>query len=107
AFAYNDPINIGSVNSATAALVPVSGSIGPNNPVGKGIMAANAVPSFLCPSNNFRPANGLDSLGYGYTDYGPTTYTDIDVASGGRHKGNGVADVDFGTTTPRPFGSRA
>jgi prepilin-type N-terminal cleavage/methylation domain-containing protein/prepilin-type processing-associated H-X9-DG protein len=45
-----------------------------------------AVPTFLCPSNPLRPNNGLDSAGYGYTDYGPTVYTDIDPVTGLRNK---------------------
>jgi prepilin-type N-terminal cleavage/methylation domain-containing protein/prepilin-type processing-associated H-X9-DG protein len=49
-------------------------------------VAQNAIPSFLCPSNPLRPSNGLDSSSYGYTDYGPTTYTDIDPVSGVRNK---------------------
>jgi prepilin-type N-terminal cleavage/methylation domain-containing protein/prepilin-type processing-associated H-X9-DG protein len=47
-----------------------------------------AVKTFLCPSTNpqLRPAIGVDSQGYGYTDYGPTVYTDIDPTTGGRNK---------------------
>ncbi len=37
-----------------------------------------AVSTFLCPTNPLRPKSGLDSMGYGYTDYGATVYTDID-----------------------------
>ncbi len=33
-----------------------------------------------------RPNSGLDSQGYGYTDYGPTIYTDIDPLTGLRNK---------------------
>jgi prepilin-type N-terminal cleavage/methylation domain-containing protein/prepilin-type processing-associated H-X9-DG protein len=50
------------------------------------LAAHNAVPTYLCPSNPLRPASGLDSQGYGYTDYGPTVYTDIDPVTGGRNK---------------------
>lgn len=45
-----------------------------------------AVSTYLCPSNPLRPSSGLDSSGYGYTDYGPTVYTDIDPSTGGRNK---------------------
>ena len=38
---------------------------------------SNPMPSFLCPSNPFREGS-TDSSGYGYIDYGPTSYTDID-----------------------------
>jgi prepilin-type N-terminal cleavage/methylation domain-containing protein/prepilin-type processing-associated H-X9-DG protein len=48
--------------------------------------AKRAINTFLCPTNPLRPASGLDSQGYGYTDYGPTVYTDIDPNSGQRCK---------------------
>src|SRR6185437_13351513 len=44
------------------------------------------VKTFLCPSNALRPATGRDSQGFGYTDYGPTVYTDIDPSTGLRNK---------------------
>jgi prepilin-type N-terminal cleavage/methylation domain-containing protein/prepilin-type processing-associated H-X9-DG protein len=47
--------------------------------------AKNVVPVFLCPSNPLRPGDGRDSQGYGYTDYGPTVYTDIDPSTGVRN----------------------
>jgi prepilin-type N-terminal cleavage/methylation domain-containing protein len=37
---------------------------------------------FLCPSNALRPTNGKDNEGFGYTDYGPTVYTDVDPTTG-------------------------
>jgi prepilin-type N-terminal cleavage/methylation domain-containing protein/prepilin-type processing-associated H-X9-DG protein len=39
--------------------------------------AQKIIPTFLCPTNPLRPKSGADALGYGYTDYGPTVYTDI------------------------------
>jgi prepilin-type processing-associated H-X9-DG protein len=39
--------------------------------------AKHAIPMYLCPTNPLRPA-GVDSYGYGYTDYLPVAYTDID-----------------------------
>jgi len=59
------------------------------------------VPTYLCPTNPLRPASGLDSSGYGYTDYGATVYTNIDPnqstwnnanyrVSGGLHAGGGT-----------------
>jgi len=36
------------------------------------------IPTYLCPTNPLRPKTGLDSLGFGYTDYGATVYTNID-----------------------------
>ena len=45
-------------------------------------VAQNAVPLFLCPSNALRPGTGLDSLGFGYTDYMPIAYTDIVPVTG-------------------------
>jgi prepilin-type N-terminal cleavage/methylation domain-containing protein/prepilin-type processing-associated H-X9-DG protein len=35
------------------------------------------IPAFLCPTNPLRPASGVDSQGYGYTDYMPIAYTDL------------------------------
>jgi prepilin-type processing-associated H-X9-DG protein len=45
-----------------------------------------AVPTFLCPTNPLRPDRGIDSAGFGYTDYGPIVYTDIDPLTGVRNK---------------------
>ncbi len=42
-------------------------------------VAQTVIPTYLCPSNPGRPANGRDSLGYGYTDYMPVAYTDINI----------------------------
>ena len=50
-FAYNDP-----VNQAAAKTV---------------------IPEYLCPSNPARPKDGRDAYGYGYCDYMPVAYTDI------------------------------
>jgi prepilin-type processing-associated H-X9-DG protein len=36
------------------------------------------VSTFLCPSNPLRGGATIDAYGYGYVDYMPTTYTDID-----------------------------
>jgi prepilin-type N-terminal cleavage/methylation domain-containing protein/prepilin-type processing-associated H-X9-DG protein len=59
------------------------------------------VPTYLCPTNPLRPTSGLDSVGYAYTDYGATVYTNIDPnqstwnnpnyrLSGGLHGGCGT-----------------
>jgi prepilin-type processing-associated H-X9-DG protein len=48
--------------------------------------AQQVVKTFLCPSNALRPSSGKDSQGFGYTDYGPTVYTDIDPNTGLRNK---------------------
>ncbi len=37
-----------------------------------------SIPTYLCPTNPLRPANGLDNEGFGYTDYGATVYVTID-----------------------------
>jgi prepilin-type N-terminal cleavage/methylation domain-containing protein/prepilin-type processing-associated H-X9-DG protein len=76
ALAYNDP-------SALAA----------NNV----IAAQNAIPTFLCPNNPLRPASGLDSAGFGYTDYGATVYCDIDPATGVRNKNTRMNGALHGT----------
>jgi prepilin-type N-terminal cleavage/methylation domain-containing protein/prepilin-type processing-associated H-X9-DG protein len=49
------------------------------------VVAKNAISTYLCPSNPLRPANGLDSAGYGYVDYGATVYCDIDPVTGVRN----------------------
>jgi prepilin-type N-terminal cleavage/methylation domain-containing protein/prepilin-type processing-associated H-X9-DG protein len=68
------------------------------------------VPTYLCPTNPLRPQSGLDSSGYGYTDYGATVYTNIDPnastwnnsnfrVSGGLHAGGGTfAQIIDGTS---------
>ena len=59
------------------------------------------IPTYLCPTNPLRPKSGLDSAGYGYTDYGATVYTNIDPngvyfnnsnyrVAGGLHAGGGT-----------------
>ncbi len=62
--------------------------------------AKRAVNTFLCPTNPLRPASGLDTQGYGYADYGATTYTDIDPNTGLRAKGSVTvaAEIAAGTT---------
>ena len=35
------------------------------------------IQEFLCPTNPLRPANGKDSLGYGYVDYMPIAYSNL------------------------------
>jgi prepilin-type N-terminal cleavage/methylation domain-containing protein/prepilin-type processing-associated H-X9-DG protein len=67
------------------------------NAPGNNIVAQNAIPTFLCPSNPLRPANGLDGNGYGYTDYGATVYVDIDPATGVRNKVTRVNGAIRGT----------
>ncbi len=61
--------------------------------------AQNVVTTFLCPTNPLRPANGQDSFGYGYTDYGPTVYTDIDPITGVRNKNTRMHGGLHGTIT--------
>jgi prepilin-type N-terminal cleavage/methylation domain-containing protein/prepilin-type processing-associated H-X9-DG protein len=56
------------------------------NAPGNVVVAQTVIKTYLCPSNPLRPASGVDSAGYGYTDYGPTVYTDIDPTTGGRNK---------------------
>jgi prepilin-type N-terminal cleavage/methylation domain-containing protein/prepilin-type processing-associated H-X9-DG protein len=44
-----------------------------------------AIPTFLCPTNPVRPKSGLDTKGYGYTDYMPIAYSNLrdDSITGG------------------------
>jgi prepilin-type N-terminal cleavage/methylation domain-containing protein/prepilin-type processing-associated H-X9-DG protein len=60
-------------------------------------IAQNPIPLFLCPNNPLRPTTGVDSFGYGYTDYGPTVYTDIDPVTGVRNKNQRVCGALRGT----------
>jgi prepilin-type N-terminal cleavage/methylation domain-containing protein/prepilin-type processing-associated H-X9-DG protein len=43
--------------------------------------AQNVISTYLCPTNPLRPANGKDANGYGYCDYMPIAYVDINVAN--------------------------
>ncbi len=52
--------------------------------------AQSVVKIFLCPSNALRPATGKDNEGFGYTDYGPTVYTDVDPVTGLRNRSTRV-----------------
>jgi prepilin-type N-terminal cleavage/methylation domain-containing protein/prepilin-type processing-associated H-X9-DG protein len=78
-----------------------------NDPVApKNIAAAqNVIPSYLCPSNPIRPSTGVDAQGYGYTDYGPIIYTDIDPVTGVRNKNARVQGGLHATSTPYPSGN--
>jgi prepilin-type N-terminal cleavage/methylation domain-containing protein/prepilin-type processing-associated H-X9-DG protein len=62
--------------------------------------AKRVINTFLCPTNPLRPASGRDSQGYGYTDYGAITYTDIDPNTGLRVKGSVTVpgEITPGTT---------
>jgi prepilin-type processing-associated H-X9-DG protein len=63
--------------------------------------AKNTINSYLCPSNPLRPTSGLDTEGgYGYTDYGPTVYTDIDPVSGVRNKNTRTPGGLHATSVP-------
>jgi prepilin-type N-terminal cleavage/methylation domain-containing protein/prepilin-type processing-associated H-X9-DG protein len=82
----------------------------PSNTANQAV-AQTSVKTFLCPNNPLRPDSGLDSQGFGYTDYGPTVYTDIDPVTGARNvntrmsgglhgtidgKGTALADIQDG-----------
>jgi prepilin-type N-terminal cleavage/methylation domain-containing protein/prepilin-type processing-associated H-X9-DG protein len=81
-YAYNDPV-------------------APNN----NAAAMNVVPEYLCPSNPLRPSDGQDGEGYGYTDYGPTIYTDLDPLTGVRNKNTRMQGALRATSTPYPSGA--
>lgn len=49
---------------------------------GNGLPGMQVVPTYLCPTNPLRPKTGVDTVGYGYTDYGATVYTDIYTLGG-------------------------
>jgi prepilin-type N-terminal cleavage/methylation domain-containing protein/prepilin-type processing-associated H-X9-DG protein len=61
--------------------------------------AQNAVPYYLCPTSPLRPVAGMDGFGYGYVDYGPTVYTDIDPITGVRNKNTRMSGALHGTVT--------
>jgi prepilin-type N-terminal cleavage/methylation domain-containing protein/prepilin-type processing-associated H-X9-DG protein len=48
-----------------------------NGTAGNVAAAQNVIPTYMCPSNPLRPGSGRDSLGYGYCDYMPVAYVDI------------------------------
>jgi prepilin-type N-terminal cleavage/methylation domain-containing protein/prepilin-type processing-associated H-X9-DG protein len=52
--------------------------------------AKTVVPTYICPVNPIRPASGADSLGYGYCDYMPVAYIDIQTAATGNASSSGV-----------------
>jgi prepilin-type N-terminal cleavage/methylation domain-containing protein/prepilin-type processing-associated H-X9-DG protein len=61
------------------------------------VIAKNAISTYLCPSNPLRPPSGLDSAGYGYTDYGATVYCDIDPITGVRNINSRMVGALHGT----------
>src|SRR5262249_33188357 len=67
-----------------------------NETAGNIAAAQNVVLSFLCPSNAPRPGPGRDSLGFGYTDYMPIAYIDIN--------GDAFSNTDF--TRKKTFPNR-
>ena len=58
-------------------------------------VAKTKVTSYLCPSS---PVTQGDPLGYGYADYMPIAFVDIDPTTGVRNGQNGVAGGANGTT---------
>lgn len=54
-----------------------------------GMPGTQVIPTYLCPTNPLRPKSGLDSAGYGYTDYGATVYTNIMTQQGNATFDNG------------------
>src|SRR5262245_55792599 len=55
-------------------------------------LASTQIPKFVCPSNSM---TAPDSLGYGFADYMPIAYTDIDPSTGLRNKSaGGVLNAD-------------
>jgi prepilin-type processing-associated H-X9-DG protein len=88
------------LNSASAPYnfqYPYNDATAPQNQT----IAQNAVPTFLCPTNPLRPTSGLDSAGYGYTDYGATVYTDVDPITGVRNKNARMSGALHGTIDGR------
>jgi prepilin-type N-terminal cleavage/methylation domain-containing protein/prepilin-type processing-associated H-X9-DG protein len=69
------------------------------------VAAQAVIPTYLCPSNPFRPSNSQDDQGYGFVDYGPTVYTDIDPATGVRNKNTRMGGALRACSTPYPGGA--
>jgi prepilin-type N-terminal cleavage/methylation domain-containing protein/prepilin-type processing-associated H-X9-DG protein len=82
---YNDVApytNTGGLTAQTGAAIPGywAGLGFASNPVDatQNVYPGQAVVrEFLCPTNPIRPTSGLDTKGYGYVDYMPIAYTDI------------------------------
>ena len=72
---YNDPQNTTDANSY---------------PIG----FKTVIQTYLCPLNPIRPSSGKDTLGFGYCDYMPVAYTDIDA--------RGAIPGNSGNTIRRP-----
>jgi prepilin-type N-terminal cleavage/methylation domain-containing protein/prepilin-type processing-associated H-X9-DG protein len=71
-----------------------------NRDVNGRLGAQNGIKIYICPSNGWaQPGGGIDSQGFGRTDYGATCYTDIDPVTGLRNKAtraNGALNVTPG-----------
>jgi prepilin-type N-terminal cleavage/methylation domain-containing protein/prepilin-type processing-associated H-X9-DG protein len=65
------------------------------------VVTKNVVQTFLCPNNPLRPNTGSDDQGFGYTDYGPTVYTDLSPVTGIRDKNQRVNGGLHGTADGR------
>jgi len=71
-------ITAGAAVTGTAGATPsFTGNVNPYNTV---------IKSFVCPGNPTALVSGVDTAGYGTTDYMPVAYTDIDIATGARAK---------------------
>jgi prepilin-type N-terminal cleavage/methylation domain-containing protein/prepilin-type processing-associated H-X9-DG protein len=76
-----------------------------NDTPGNIAAAKNVIPTYLCPSSPLRPSGGQDNEGYGFTDYGPTVYTDIDPSTGVRNHNTRARGGLVATSTPYPPGA--
>jgi prepilin-type processing-associated H-X9-DG protein len=65
------------------------------NAPGNQAAAKFAIPTYLCPSNPYRPANGQDAAGYGYTDYMSVSYVDLNGAGPGPTGDNNLRDATW------------
>jgi prepilin-type N-terminal cleavage/methylation domain-containing protein/prepilin-type processing-associated H-X9-DG protein len=59
------------------------------------LVAQNVIQTYLCPTNPLRQNTGRDSLGFGYSDYMPIAYIDINII-----------DMSAGTNVRLPAGSQ-
>lgn len=65
-----------------------------------------SIPTYLCPTNPIRPKSGVDSAGYGYTDYQTIAYVSINPSGtvGQQVRDDSGAVVGTSTKSPSALG---
>lgn len=62
-------------------------------------VAQNAIQIYMCPSNSLRPQSGVDSQGFGYCDYMPIAYSDMNPNAA---SGSPIRDETYPGPAKRP-----